>query len=100
MPVLDMYFNCKELGGEHMTIASAVIAVVGVLVMHGRSSYFRIFYQIINHDGWELSFKSLSDRETWTDTIDTEEAKQEVCNKQRNDDMMKHHLIYRLLCCD
>lgn len=51
MPVLDMYFNCKELGGEHMTIASAVIAVVGVLVMHGRSSYFRIFYQIINHDG-------------------------------------------------
>ena len=39
MPVLDMYFNFKELGGEHMTIALAVIAVVGVLVMHDGSIF-------------------------------------------------------------
>ena len=82
MPVLDMYFNFKELGGEHMTIALAVIAVVGVLVMHGRSSYFRIFYQIINHDGWELSFKSLSDRETWTDTIRKKRSKRYATTKR------------------
>jgi hypothetical protein len=43
MPVLDMYFNFKELGGEHMTIALAVIAVVGVLVMHGSIFVFSNF---------------------------------------------------------
>ena len=88
MPVLDMYFNFKELGGEHMTIALAVIAVVGVLVMHGVDlRIFEFSIKLLTMTalvgyGWELSFKSLSDRETWTDTIRKKRSKRYATTKR------------------